>query len=181
MASCLLNINTLLLKNALVLYNVDTIHVYFIKLVLTRVNLICWICRYWGVRQDHHNKANEDYPYQWIWYEVSFFFTKSENKKHDLHLRGISWVIIKELQFIGLFICYRERVEKICDIRKNIKESIVVLLSAMHQLEIPFELAESEKSRDFILKDAGNPDAHITNVSQLPRKHALKIFRFWHI
>ncbi|XP_011440325.3 guanine nucleotide-binding protein G(s) subunit alpha [Magallana gigas] len=57
----------------------------------------------------------------------------------------------------------KERVEKICDIRKNIKESIVVLLSAMHQLEIPFELAESEKSRDFILKDAGNPDAHITN------------------
>lgn len=66
MASCLLNINTLLLKNALVLYYVDTIYVYFIKLVLTRVNLICWIYRYWGVRQDHHYKANEDYPYQWI-------------------------------------------------------------------------------------------------------------------
>lgn len=70
--------------------------------------------------------------------------------------------------------------EKICDIRKNIKESIVVLLSAMHQLEIPFELAESEKSRDFILKDAGNPDVHITNVSLLPRKHALKMSEFFH-
>lgn len=58
----------------------------------------------------------------------------------------------------------RERVEKICDIKKNVKESIVVLLSAMHQFEIPLEFKESEKSRDFVLKQAGNPDVHITNV-----------------
>jgi hypothetical protein len=56
-------------------------------------------------------------------------------------------------------------VEKIYDIRKNIKESIVVLLSAMHQLDIPLEKEESEKSREFILKEAGNPDIHRTNVS----------------
>lgn len=55
--------------------------------------------------------------------------------------------------------------EKIYDIRKNIKESIVVLLSAMHQLDIPLEKEESGKSREFILKEAGNPDIHRTNVS----------------
>ncbi|XP_061182731.1 guanine nucleotide-binding protein G(s) subunit alpha-like isoform X2 [Saccostrea echinata] len=57
----------------------------------------------------------------------------------------------------------RERLEKICDIRKNIKESIVVLLLAMHQLDIPLENEESQGSRDFILREAGNPDLHRTS------------------
>lgn len=57
----------------------------------------------------------------------------------------------------------RERTEKICDIRKNIKESIVVLLLAMHQLQIPLECEESIISKDFILREAGNPDIHRTS------------------
>ncbi|XP_022300612.2 guanine nucleotide-binding protein G(s) subunit alpha-like [Crassostrea virginica] len=57
----------------------------------------------------------------------------------------------------------RERTEKICDIRRNIKESIVVLLLAMHQLEIPLECEENHPSKNFILKEIGNPDIHRTS------------------
>lgn len=39
-----------------------------------------------------------------------------------------------------------------------------VLLLAMHQLQIPLECEESVKSRDFILREAGNPDIHRTSV-----------------
>lgn len=39
-----------------------------------------------------------------------------------------------------------------------------VLLLAMHQLQIPLECEESVKSRDFILREAGNPELHRTSV-----------------
>lgn len=58
-----------------------------------------------------------------------------------------------------------ERLEKISDIRKNIQQSIVVLLTAMKELEIPFAHKEHEKRKEFILNQAGNPESHKTNVS----------------
>lgn len=58
-----------------------------------------------------------------------------------------------------------ERLEKISDIRKNIQQSIVVLLTAMKELEIPFAHKENEKRKEFILNQAGNPESHKTNVS----------------
>lgn len=82
MTYSLLNINTFLFRMFVLAvlrrYNYMYRYVYFHKLVLTRVNLICWVCRYWGVRKDHHYKANEDHPYKWIWYEVSFFNKKKK-------------------------------------------------------------------------------------------------------
>lgn len=60
-----------------------------------------------------------------------------------------------------------ERLEKVSDIRKNIQQSIVVLLTAMKELEIPFEQKENENRREFILNQAGNPESYKTNVSIL--------------
>ncbi|KAK3106695.1 hypothetical protein FSP39_025335 [Pinctada imbricata] len=57
----------------------------------------------------------------------------------------------------------KERMEKIWDIRRNVKESIVVLLLAMQELDISLQNQENEKSREFILNNAGNPDAQRTN------------------
>lgn len=60
-----------------------------------------------------------------------------------------------------------ERLEKVSDIRKNIQQSIVVLLTAMKELEIPFEQKENENRREFILNQAGNPESYKSNVSIL--------------
>ncbi|XP_048728789.1 guanine nucleotide-binding protein G(s) subunit alpha-like [Ostrea edulis] len=57
----------------------------------------------------------------------------------------------------------RERLDKVCDIRKNIKESIVVILLAMNQLGIPLQTENNHTSREFILHEAGNPEIHRTN------------------
>ncbi|XP_061183073.1 uncharacterized protein LOC133191341 [Saccostrea echinata] len=53
-----------------------------------------------------------------------------------------------------------ERIEKIADIKRNIKHAIVVLLTAMNELEIPLAQTENEKSRNNILRQAGNPESH---------------------
>lgn len=60
-----------------------------------------------------------------------------------------------------------ERLEKVSDIRKNIQQSIVVLLTAMKELEIPFAQKENENRREFILNQAGNPESYKSNVSIL--------------
>ncbi|XP_052719472.1 guanine nucleotide-binding protein G(s) subunit alpha-like [Crassostrea angulata] len=57
----------------------------------------------------------------------------------------------------------RERLEKVSDIRKNIKESIVVLLLAMNQLDLNLDNQENKLSREFILQEAGNTEIHRTN------------------
>ncbi|XP_022339054.2 guanine nucleotide-binding protein G(s) subunit alpha-like [Crassostrea virginica] len=57
----------------------------------------------------------------------------------------------------------RERIEKVSDIRKNIKESIVVLLLAMSQLDIALKNEDNEISKEFILNEAGNTEIHRTN------------------
>lgn len=51
----------------------------------------------------------------------------------------------------------RERISRIADIRQNIKESIVVILSAMNQLEISLQLEENQLRMDYILREAANP------------------------
>ncbi|XP_048731239.2 uncharacterized protein LOC125648302 [Ostrea edulis] len=56
-----------------------------------------------------------------------------------------------------------ERLEKISDIRRNIQQSIVVLLSAMDKLDIPFENEGNKESRDFIMSEAGDPESHRRN------------------
>ncbi|XP_011440328.3 guanine nucleotide-binding protein G(s) subunit alpha-like [Magallana gigas] len=56
-----------------------------------------------------------------------------------------------------------ERLEKISDIRRNIQQSIVVLLSAMDRMKIPLHNKDNELSRDFIMKEAGNPESHRRN------------------
>lgn len=67
--------------------------------------------------------------------------------------------------FNFLLIIFSERLEKISDIRRNIQQSIVVLLSAMDRMEIPLHNKDNELSRDFIMKEAGNPESHRRNVS----------------
>lgn len=62
-------------------------------------------------------------------------------------------------------IIFSERLEKISDIRRNIQQSIVVLLSAMDRMKIPLHKKDNELSRDFIMKEAGNPESHRRNVS----------------
>lgn len=57
----------------------------------------------------------------------------------------------------------KERMKKISDIRRNIKESIVVILLAMQQLEIELKNPENEKSKNFILQEAGNPEIQSTD------------------
>lgn len=52
----------------------------------------------------------------------------------------------------------RERISRIADIRQNIIESIVVILSAMQDLQISLELQENQPRMDYILREAGNPD-----------------------
>lgn len=49
-----------------------------------------------------------------------------------------------------------ERMSKIDDIIKNIRESILSLVMAMQQLAVPLEKGENERSRDFILSHAGS-------------------------
>ncbi|KAK3596395.1 hypothetical protein CHS0354_018994 [Potamilus streckersoni] len=56
----------------------------------------------------------------------------------------------------------QERVRKITDIRRNIKESIVMILLAMQQLGISLEHGENQQEMDFILKKAGDDDVHNT-------------------
>lgn len=67
--------------------------------------------------------------------------------------------------FNFLLIIFSERLEKISDIRRNIQQSIVVLLSAMDRMKIPLHNKDNELSRDFIMKEAGNPESHRRNVS----------------
>lgn len=61
---------------------------------------------------------------------------------------------------------FSERLEKISDIRRNIQQSIVVLLSAMDKMRIPLANQDNEDSRNFILKEAGDPESHRRNVSK---------------
>lgn len=75
-----------------------------------------------------------------------------------------SWRIMNN-SFNFLLIIFSERLEKISDIRRNIQQSIVVLLSAMDRMKIPLHNKANELSRDFIMKEAGNPESHRRNVS----------------
>lgn len=52
----------------------------------------------------------------------------------------------------------RERISKIADIRQNIKESIVEILSAMQNLGISLELDENKPRMEYILREAGNSE-----------------------
>lgn len=61
---------------------------------------------------------------------------------------------------------FSERLEKISDIRRNIQQSIVVLLSAMDKMRIPLANQDNEDSRNFILKEAGDPESYRRNVSK---------------
>lgn len=74
--------------------------------------------------------------------------------------------VICELWIIHLifYLPCSERLEKISDIRRNIQQSIVVLLSAMDKLDIPFENEGNKESRDFIMSEAGDPESHRRNV-----------------
>ncbi|KAK3105716.1 hypothetical protein FSP39_004091 [Pinctada imbricata] len=57
----------------------------------------------------------------------------------------------------------RERLEKIYDIKKNIKESIIILLVAMKQLGIPLDNEDLIHSRDFIMQNAAIDDIHTSD------------------
>ncbi|KAH3703147.1 guanine nucleotide-binding protein G(s) subunit alpha-like [Dreissena polymorpha] len=58
----------------------------------------------------------------------------------------------------------RERIEKILDIRRNIKESMVVILCAMHELGIPLEHAQNSHRMERLLQAADTQDpASITD------------------
>ncbi|XP_022339076.2 uncharacterized protein LOC111134396 [Crassostrea virginica] len=94
---------------------------------------------------------------------------KEELKKLKLLLLGTAEsgksTIAKQMKIIhGNGFDMRERLEKISDIRRNIQQSIVVLLTAMKEMEIPFAENENEKRRDFILSQAGNPESHKANA-----------------
>ncbi|XP_061183074.1 guanine nucleotide-binding protein G(s) subunit alpha-like [Saccostrea echinata] len=93
---------------------------------------------------------------------------KEELKKLKLLLLGTGEsgksTLTKQMKIIHINgFDMRERLDKVCDIRKNIKESIVVLLLAMNQLEIPLENRDIFSSQEFILQEAGNPEIHRTN------------------
>ena len=61
----------------------------------------------------------------------------------------------------------RERQEKIIDIRRNIKESIVVILCAMEELGISLENVENEARMRTIIQLAGTQDDDaLTDVSK---------------
>lgn len=55
-----------------------------------------------------------------------------------------------------------ERIEKIKDIRQNIKESIVVILCAMQQLGIELEHSENSAKMEYILNEASDQSPAIT-------------------
>lgn len=59
----------------------------------------------------------------------------------------------------------RERMEKILDIRRNIKESIVVILCAMQELGIELEHKENQKRMEYILQGAAELETDISDVS----------------
>lgn len=58
----------------------------------------------------------------------------------------------------------RERTEKVADIRQNIKESIVVILSAMQELGIELEHEENKEKMDYILQEAAAQEPDISEV-----------------
>ncbi|KAL5009990.1 hypothetical protein ScPMuIL_012295 [Solemya velum] len=58
----------------------------------------------------------------------------------------------------------RERMSKIADIKMNIKESIVVISSALHNMGIPLEKMENKSSFDFILSAASDADVQHTTA-----------------
>jgi len=65
------------------------------------------------------------------------------------------------------FLHRRERQEKIIDIRRNIKESIVVILCAMEELGISLENDENEARMRTIIQLAGTQDDDaLTDVSK---------------
>ncbi|KAK3725743.1 hypothetical protein RRG08_012825 [Elysia crispata] len=53
---------------------------------------------------------------------------------------------------------FAERLEKIKDIIRNVRESLLSMVGAMHHLNIPLENAESRASADFILDQAARQD-----------------------
>ena len=55
--------------------------------------------------------------------------------------------------------------EKITDIRQNIKESIVVILCAMQELGIELEHPENTEKREYILQEAATQEREISDVS----------------
>lgn len=90
--------------------------------------LICIISkRYRRVWKEHFNKTNEDHSHKRIWHEVKDNFL---NLVINLHY--FWWIFLPLTNVLDnknnfLFdYHYRERLEKVSDIRKNIKESIVV-------------------------------------------------------
>lgn len=83
---------------------------------------------------------------------------KSHFSIANVYLEGI----FLQLWFVLIF---SERLEKISDIRRNIQQSIVVLLTAMSKMEITLAHKENEESRQIILSQAGDPESHRTNVS----------------
>lgn len=90
--------------------------------------LICIISkRYRRVWKEHFNKTNEDHSHKRIWHEVKDNFLNLV-----INLLYLWWIFIPLTNVLDnknnfLFdYYYRERLEKVSDIRKNIKESIVV-------------------------------------------------------
>lgn len=87
---------------------------------------------------------------------------KQELKKLKILLLGTGEsgksTITKQMRIIHINgFDMQERIEKIADIKRNIKESIVVLVLAMQQLGISLSSKESCQSLEFILEEAGNP------------------------
>ncbi|PVD37160.1 hypothetical protein C0Q70_04155 [Pomacea canaliculata] len=55
-----------------------------------------------------------------------------------------------------------ERITKIGDIIRNIRESILSIVVAMHQFQMSLEKEENRQSYDFILSTAGDPEPDVT-------------------
>ncbi|XP_063422602.1 guanine nucleotide-binding protein G(s) subunit alpha-like [Mytilus trossulus] len=87
---------------------------------------------------------------------------KQELKKLKILLLGTGEsgksTITKQMKIIHINgFDMQEKIEKIADIKRNIKESIVVLVLAMQQLGISLCSKESYTSLEFMLEEAGNP------------------------
>ncbi|KAF7255741.1 hypothetical protein EG68_07519 [Paragonimus skrjabini miyazakii] len=73
-----------------------------------------------------------------------------------LHINGFS----EKYSFRFVTCPFREKREKIDDIKKNLRDAICSISGAMHALKPPVELErqENKKLRDYMLEDASKPD-----------------------
>lgn len=67
-------------------------------------------------------------------------------------------------QFLTSF-DYRDRIDKIKEIRQNIHESIYELVVHMQKLEIPFDTPQNSKSGEWILDFGKKSPQHFNDVS----------------